>query len=46
MSGDDDVVGGEIEPPIAFVIGGVSEANTMSGSEGGNLCAACAERLG
>jgi hypothetical protein len=25
MSGDDDVVGGEIETPIALVIGGVSE---------------------
>jgi hypothetical protein len=28
---DDDVVGGEIETPVAFVIGGVSEENTSSG---------------
>jgi hypothetical protein len=28
MSGEDDVVGGEIETLIAFVISGVSEENT------------------
>jgi hypothetical protein len=31
VAGDNDVVGGEIETPIAFVIGGVSEENTSSG---------------
>jgi hypothetical protein len=30
MSGDDDVVGGEIETPITFVIIGLSEEDTMS----------------
>jgi hypothetical protein len=41
MSGDDDVVGGEIEIPITFVIIGVSEEDTMSGPNGqfvGSLC--------
>jgi hypothetical protein len=31
MSGDDDVIGGEIETPITFVIGRVSEEDTSSG---------------
>jgi hypothetical protein len=31
MSGDDNVVGGEIETQVAFVIGGVSEENTYGG---------------
>jgi hypothetical protein len=31
MSWDDDVVGGEIETPISFVIGRVSEENTSGG---------------
>jgi hypothetical protein len=31
MSGDDDVVGGEIEAPISFVVSGVSEENTSGG---------------
>jgi hypothetical protein len=44
MSGDDDVVGGEIETPIAFVIGGVSEEYTTSGSGGGQfLSSLCGE---
>jgi hypothetical protein len=42
---DDDVVGGEIETLIAFVISEVSEEDTMGGL-GGNMWAACAERLG
>jgi hypothetical protein len=36
MSGDDDVVGGEIETPIALVIGGVSEEYKTIGP-GGSL---------
>jgi hypothetical protein len=31
MSVDDDVISGEIETPIAFVIGRVSEEDTSSG---------------
>jgi hypothetical protein len=31
MSGDDDVIDGEIETPIAFVIGRVSEEDTSGG---------------
>jgi hypothetical protein len=31
MSGDDDVIGGEIETPIAFVIGRVFEEGTSGG---------------
>jgi hypothetical protein len=31
MSGDDNVIGGEIETPIAFVIGRVSEEDTSGG---------------
>jgi hypothetical protein len=31
MSGDDEVVGGEIETPITFVINEVSEEDTTSG---------------
>jgi hypothetical protein len=31
MSGDDNVIGGEIEIPIAFVIGRVSEEITSGG---------------
>jgi hypothetical protein len=31
MSGDDDVVGGEIETPISFVVSRVSEENTSGG---------------
>jgi hypothetical protein len=34
MLGDDDVVGGEIETPITFVISGVSEEDTTSGPGG------------
>jgi hypothetical protein len=37
MSGDDDVVGGEIETPITFVISGVSEEDTTSGLRGGQF---------
>jgi hypothetical protein len=36
MSGDDDVVGGEIETTIALVINGVSKEYTTSGL-GGSL---------
>jgi hypothetical protein len=43
MSVDDDVVGGEIETPIAFVIGGVSEEYTTSGSGGQFLSSLCGE---
>jgi hypothetical protein len=32
MSGDDDAIGGEIETPIAFVIGRVSKKGTSGGS--------------
>jgi hypothetical protein len=32
MLGDDDVVGGEIETPIAFVISKISKEDTTSGS--------------
>jgi hypothetical protein len=45
MSEYDNVVGGEIETPIAFVISGVSKEDTMSGP-GDNLWVACAKRLG
>jgi hypothetical protein len=45
MSGDDNVIGGEIETSITFVISGVSDKDIMSGP-GANLWAACAERLG
>jgi hypothetical protein len=34
MSGDDDVGGGEIETPIAFVIDRVSEEDTSGGPRG------------
>jgi hypothetical protein len=34
MSGDDDVGGGEIETPIAFVIDRVSEEDTPGGPMG------------
>jgi hypothetical protein len=37
MSGDDDIVGGEIETPIAFVVSRVSEKDITSGSGGGSL---------
>jgi hypothetical protein len=30
MSGDDDVIGGEIEIPIAFVIGRISKEGTSA----------------
>jgi hypothetical protein len=33
VSGDDDVVGGEIKTPITFVVNGVSEENTSRGPE-------------
>jgi hypothetical protein len=39
MLEDDDVVGGEIETPITFVISGVFEEDTTSGL-GANLWAA------
>jgi hypothetical protein len=45
MLGDNNVVGREIETLITFVISGVSEEDTTSGS-GANLWVACAERLG
>jgi hypothetical protein len=32
VSGDNDVVGGDIETSVAFVISGVSEENTSGGS--------------
>jgi hypothetical protein len=41
MSGDNDVVGGEIEIPITFVINEVSEKDPTSGLRGqlvGSLC--------
>jgi hypothetical protein len=41
MSGDDNVVGGEIKTPITFVISGVYEEVTTSGPGGqfvGSLC--------
>jgi hypothetical protein len=40
MLGDDDIVGGEIETPITFVISGVSEEDRASGPGGfmGRLC--------
>jgi hypothetical protein len=31
VSGDDDVVGGEIKTPVTFVVSGVSEKNTSAG---------------
>jgi hypothetical protein len=31
MSGDDDIVGGEIETPVAFMVSGLSEENTSGG---------------
>jgi hypothetical protein len=37
MSGDDDVVGGEIETPTTFVISRVSDEDTPSGP-GGVIC--------
>jgi hypothetical protein len=44
MLGDDDVVGREIETPIAFMVSGVSEEDTMSGP-GAALSVAYVERL-
>jgi hypothetical protein len=32
MSGDDDVVGGEIKTPTTFVVSGVSKENTSGGA--------------
>jgi hypothetical protein len=43
MSGDDDVVGGEIETPIALVIDGVSEEYTTSGPRGQFVSSLCEE---
>jgi hypothetical protein len=31
MSGDDDIVGGEIKTPVNFMVSGVSEENTSGG---------------
>jgi hypothetical protein len=31
MSGDDNIVGGEIKTPITFVVSGVSKENTSGG---------------
>jgi hypothetical protein len=31
MSGDDDVIGGEIETPVSFMVSSVSEKNTSDG---------------
>jgi hypothetical protein len=31
MSGDDNVVGGEIDTPVTFMVSGVSEENTSGG---------------
>jgi hypothetical protein len=31
VSGDDDVVGGEIKTPVTFVVNGVFEKNTSGG---------------
>jgi hypothetical protein len=31
VSGDDDVVGGEIKTPVTFVVSGVFEKNTSGG---------------
>jgi hypothetical protein len=51
MSGDDDVIGGEIEAPIDFVIGRVSEEDTSGGPGcqfmrclGGEVRIACATK--
>jgi hypothetical protein len=43
MSRDDDVVGGEIETPIALVIGGVSEEYTTNGPKGQFVSSLCEE---
>jgi hypothetical protein len=45
MSGYDNVIGGEIETPVAFVIGRVSE-ECISGRPGCQFMSAWAERLG
>ena len=34
MTRDDDTVGGEVETPVAFVIGGVADEDTQSGAWG------------
>jgi hypothetical protein len=31
MSGDDDVIGGEMKAPVTFMVSGVSEENTSRG---------------
>jgi hypothetical protein len=43
MSGDDDVVGGEIETTIALVINGVSKEYTTSGLGGQFVSSLCGE---
>jgi hypothetical protein len=51
MSGDDDVVGGEIETPVSFVVSGVSKENASSGPKclfvsdfGGEIRTVCATK--
>jgi hypothetical protein len=43
MSRDDDVISGEIEILITFVISGVSEEDTTCGLEGQFVCILCGE---
>jgi hypothetical protein len=43
MSRDDDVVGGEIDTPIAFAISRVSEEDTIS-EPGGAICGHLVQR--
>jgi hypothetical protein len=45
VSGDNNVVGGEIETLVAFVVSGVSKENT-SGKLGSQLWVTLGERLG
>jgi hypothetical protein len=46
MSGDDDIVGGEIETPIAFVVSRVSEKDITSGSGGGQFVSSLCGEVG
>jgi hypothetical protein len=46
MSGDDDVVGGEIETLIALVISGVFEKYTTSGPGGGQFVSSLCGEVG
>jgi hypothetical protein len=46
MSGDDDVISGEIETLIALVTGGVSEKYTTSGPRGGQFVSSLCGEIG